>query len=194
MLFKIRRWFDVTVLKWEELRNGAVQAAVQSWTMTATPQGDPWAVKKTGKTVDGGVVLPLTPGKWLIAETIISGWTPVTPASVYITLDQYAPPGATDPVIFKNLEPVCYATITVEKNGLGTDANGGQVWLGPLAGWKITLSRPDGAMLPGHHDHRWHGQGCLPEPQAWRLQPHRDRAAGLGGCQPQPAAGDHPRL
>jgi LysM repeat protein len=90
----------------------------------------------------------MTPGKWLIAETIKSGWTPITPASVYITLDQYAPPGATDPVIFKNLEPVCYASITVEKNGLGTDANGGQVWLGPLAGWHITLSRADGAMTP----------------------------------------------
>ena len=52
------------------------------------------------------------------------------------------------PVVFKNREPVCYATITVEKNGLGTDANGGQVWLGPLAGWQITLSRPDGAIHP----------------------------------------------
>ena len=51
-------------------------------------------------------------------------------------------------MIFKNLEPVCFASITVEKNGLGTDANGGQVWLGPLAGWQITLSRPDGAMAP----------------------------------------------
>ena len=51
-------------------------------------------------------------------------------------------------MIFKNLEPVCYATITVEKNGLGTNANGGQEWLGPLAGWHITLSRPDGAMYP----------------------------------------------
>jgi uncharacterized surface anchored protein len=36
----------------------------------------------------------------------------------------------------------------VEKNGLGTDANGGQVWLGPLAGWHINLSRADGAMSP----------------------------------------------
>ena len=153
VLFKIRRWFDVTVLKWEELRNGAVQPGVD-WTMTATPQGDPWAVKDSGKTVlnpngtEASVVLTLTPGKWLIAETLKSGWTAVTPASVYITLDQYAPPGATDPVVFKNLEPVCYATITVEKIGLGTDAQGGQVWLGPLAGWHITLSRPDGAMAP----------------------------------------------
>jgi len=146
VLFKIRRWFDVTVLKWEELQNGAVQPG-SGWTITATPQGDPWAVKRTGKTdASGGVVLSLTPGTWQIAETIKSGWTPVTPASVSITLDQYAPPGAVDPVIFKNREPVCYASITVEKNGLGTDANGGQVWLGPLAGWQITLSRPDGAM------------------------------------------------
>jgi hypothetical protein len=136
------------VLKWEELRDGSVQRG-EGWTMTATPQGDPWAVKDSGDTdASGGVVLQLTPGKWLIAETVKSGWTPVTPSSVYITLDQYAPPGAGDPVIFKNLEPVCHATITVEKNGLGTDANGGQVWLGPLAGWHITLSRPDGAMAP----------------------------------------------
>ena len=51
-------------------------------------------------------------------------------------------------MVFKNLEPPCYASITVEKNGLGTDANGGTVWLGPLAGWKITLSRPDGKITP----------------------------------------------
>jgi hypothetical protein len=147
-MFKLRRWFDVTVLKWEELRDGTVRPG-EGWTITATPQGDPWGIKQTGKTdASGGVVLPMTPGKWLIQETVKSGWTPITPASVYITLDQYAPPGATDPVIFKNLEPVCHATITVEKNGLGTDANGGQVWLGPLAGWKITLSRADGAMHP----------------------------------------------
>ena len=161
VLFKIRRWFDVTVLKWEELRNGIVQPG-PGWTMTATPQGDPWAVKASGKTVLSSdpdpsqrvafVVLTLTPGTWHIAETVKSGWTPVTPASVNITLDQYAPPGATDPVVFKNLEPVCYATITVEKNGLGTRINAQQLpeqfWLGPLAGWHITLSRPDGAMTP----------------------------------------------
>ena len=148
VLFKIRRWFDVTVLKWEELRDGSVRPGAD-WTMTAYPQGDLWAIKQTGKTdASGGVVLPLTPGKWLIKETVKTGWTPITPAEVYITLDQYAPPGAVDPVIFKNLIPVCHASITVEKNGLGTDANGGTVWLGPLAGWKITLSRPDGAMRP----------------------------------------------
>ena len=49
-------------------------------------------------------------------------------------------------MIFKNREAACYAKIVVEKNGLGTDANGGTVWLGPLAGWQITLSRPDGMM------------------------------------------------
>jgi hypothetical protein len=148
VMFKIRRWFDVTILKWEELRDGSVRPGA-NWTITATPQGDPWGIKQTGKTdANGGVVLPMTPGKWLIQETVKTGWTPITPASVYITLDQYAPPGAVDPVIFKNLIPVCHASITVEKNGLGTDANGGTVWLGPLAGWQITLSRPDGAMHP----------------------------------------------
>ena len=148
VLFKIRRWFDVTVIKWEELLNGSVQPG-EGWTITATPQGDPWAVKKTVTTdATGTEVLQLTPGKWLIKETVKTGWTPITPSQVYLTLDQYAPPGATDPVVFKNLEPPCYATITVEKNGLGTDANGGTVWLGPLAGWQITLSRPDGKIAP----------------------------------------------
>ena len=148
VLFKIRRWIDVTVLKWEELRDGTVQYG-QDWTVTAYPQGDPFAVKKSGKTdANGGVVLQLTPGTWKIKETIKAGWTPITPPEVTITLDQYAPSGAGDPVMFKNQEPVCHASITVEKNGLGTDASGQQVWLGPLSGWKITLSRADGYMTP----------------------------------------------
>ena len=148
ILFKIRRWFDVTVIKWEELMDGTVQPG-EGWTITATPQGDPWAVAQTVTTdATGTAVVKLTPGKWLIKETVQSGWTPVTPSQVYLTLDQYGAPGATDPVVFKNREPVCYATITVEKNGLGTDAKGGTVWLGPLAGWQITLSRPDGKIYP----------------------------------------------
>jgi hypothetical protein len=148
VVFKIRREFDVTVLKWEEKQDGTVQPG-KDWKITATPQGDPFAVKKTGTTdASGATVVTLTPGKWLIAETIKKNWTPVTPASVYLTLDQYAAPGATDPVIFKNREPICYSSITVEKDGLGTDANGGSVWLGPLAGWQVTLSRPDGKIHP----------------------------------------------
>ncbi len=54
-------------------------------------------------------MVTLTPGKWLIAETVLKDWTPVTPSSVYLTLDPYAASGATDPVIFKNREPICYA-------------------------------------------------------------------------------------
>lgn len=148
VVFKIKREFDVTVLKWEELQDGTVQPG-EGWKITATPQGDPFAVKDTATTDDYGVgVVTLTPGKWQIAETVKKGWTPVTPASVYLTLDQYATPGAIDPVVFKNREPVCYASITVEKSGIGTDANGGSTWLGPLAGWQITLSRPDGRISP----------------------------------------------
>jgi hypothetical protein len=148
IVFKIKREFDVTVLKWEEMQDGTVEPG-EGWKITATPQGDPFAVKQTATTdASGAAVVTLTPGKWLIAETVKSGWTPVTPASVYLTLDQYAPPGATDPVIFKNREPICHASIIVEKNGIGTDANGGSVWLGPLAGWHITLSRPDGRIHP----------------------------------------------
>jgi hypothetical protein len=93
-------------------------------------------------------VLKLTPGKWIVKETVKSGWTPITPEKVWIYLDQYAPPGAGDPIVFKNGQPPCYGKIIVEKNGFGTDPNGGSVWLGPLAGWKITLSRPDGMMTP----------------------------------------------
>ena len=148
VVFKIKREFDVTVLKWEENQDGTVEPG-EGWKITATPQNDLFAIKQTETTdASGAAVVTLTPGKWLIAETVKSGWTPVTPSSVYLTLDQYAPSGATDPVIFKNREPICYAEITVEKNGLGTDANGGSVWLGPLAGWHITLSRPDGKIYP----------------------------------------------
>ena len=148
VVFKIKREFDVTVLKWEENQDGTVEPG-EDWKITATPQNDLFAIKQTETTdASGAAVVTLTPGKWLIAETVKKGWTPVTPSSVYLTLDQYAPSGATDPVIFKNREPICYAEITVEKNGLGTDANGGSVWLGPLAGWNITLSRPDGKIYP----------------------------------------------
>ena len=151
VVFKIKREFDVPVVKWEESQDGTV-ALGEDWKITATPQGDPFAVKQTATTdANGAAFVTLTPGKWLIAETVKKGWTPVTPASVYLTLDQYAPPsygGATDPVIFKNREPICHAKITVEKNGLGTNADGGSEWLGPLAGWHITLSRPDGRIYP----------------------------------------------
>ena len=37
-------------------------------------------------------------------------------------------------MIFKNREPICYAKITVEKNGMGTDVNGGSVLAGTLGG------------------------------------------------------------
>ena len=122
VVFKIKREFDVTVLKWEENQDGTVEPG-EGWTITATPQGDLFAIKQTETTdANGTAVVTLTPGKWLIAETVKSGWTPVTPSSVYLTLDQYAASGAIDPVIFKNREPICYAEITVEKNGWGTDA------------------------------------------------------------------------
>ncbi|MEZ4767029.1 MAG: SpaA isopeptide-forming pilin-related protein [Caldilineales bacterium] len=148
VLFKIRRLFDVTVIKWEELQDGTVQPG-NDWDITAFPMGDPFAVKQEETTDESGTaVLTLTPGTWLVQETVKDDWIPVTPSMVWLTLDQYAPPGATDPIVFKNHEPVCYASITVEKNGLGTDAKGGTVWLGPLAGWKITLDRPDGLMDP----------------------------------------------
>jgi hypothetical protein len=65
-----------------------------------------------------------------------------------LVLDQYAAAGAMDPVIFKNREPVCHSEIDVQKVGYGVDADGKEVMLGPLAGWKVTVSRADGTMTP----------------------------------------------
>lgn len=102
IVFKIRRVFDVTALKWEELADGAVQAG-QGWQVTYQPVNDPFAVKRTGHTdANGAVSAVLTPGTWTIYETLKAGWAPVTPSRVSITLDQYAPPGALPPVVFKN--------------------------------------------------------------------------------------------
>ncbi len=147
VVFKIKREYDVTVRKWEEKQDGTVQPG-EGWKITATPQNDPFAIKDSDETeADGTTVFTLTPGKWLIAETLKKNWSAITPPSVYLTLDPYGPTGAMDAVIFKNREPVCYPEIVVEKIGTGTDAQG-EVYLGPLAGWNMTLSRPDGTISP----------------------------------------------
>lgn len=148
IVFKIRRLFDVTVIKWEELLDGTVRPGVD-WQITFTPQGDPFVKAQTKNTdQSGGAVFTVTPGTWTVSEKVKNGWKPITPPSVKLVLDQYAPPGAMDPVVFKNLQPPCKSTIVVEKNGLGKDANGGQVWLGPLAGWSVTVARADNTMTP----------------------------------------------
>ena len=148
IVFKVRRVFGVMVVKWEELLDGTVQPG-EGWTITATPVKDPFVKPKTEKTDAGGRVgFTLTAGKWTIAETLKTGWKPITPSQVTIVLDQYAKAGAMDPVVFKNLEPVCKSKIEVQKVGYGTDADGKEVMLGPLAGWKVTVSRADGTMTP----------------------------------------------
>ncbi len=148
IVFKIRRVYEVIVIKWEELQDGSVQPG-EGWTITATPIKDLFVQAQHDDTAaDGYVGFTLTAGKWLISETVKDGWTPVTPPKVIIDLDQYGPVGARDPVVFKNREPVCYSDIVVEKMGYGTDANGGQVLLGPIAGWKVTLERVGGGMTP----------------------------------------------
>lgn len=149
IVFKIRRLFDITAIKWQERLDGTVYPG-EGWSITFAPQGDPF-VKTQTKTTDqyGSAVFTVTPGSWLVSEKVKSGWQPITPPTIKLTLDQYAPSGATDPVVFKNREPVCTGTIVVEKHGLGKeDDKGGLVWLGPLAGWNITLSRADGAIYP----------------------------------------------
>jgi hypothetical protein len=102
IVFKIRRLFDVTALKWEESPTGTVQPGV-GWRITFQPVRDPFAVLQVRTTdTSGAARATLTPGAWTLYETARYGWAPVTPAAISITLDQYAPPGAMDPVVFKN--------------------------------------------------------------------------------------------
>ena len=148
IVFKVRRVFGVMVVKWEELGDGTVQPGA-NWTITATPVKDPFVKPKTEKTDAGGRLgFTLTAGKWTLSETLKTGWKPITPSQVTIVLDQYAAAGAMDPVVFKNQEPVCKSRIEVQKVGYGTDADGKEVMLGPLAGWSVTVSRADGTMTP----------------------------------------------
>jgi hypothetical protein len=102
IVFKIRRLFDVTALKWEDLPNGTVRPG-EGWRITFQPARDPFAILQASTTdVNGAATATLTPGTWTIYETARRGWAPVTPSVLSITLDQYALPGALDPVVFKN--------------------------------------------------------------------------------------------
>lgn len=148
IVFKIRRLFDLTVLKWEELLDGTVQPGVD-WEITATPVKDPFVKSQTETTNEGGrAQFTLTPGQWIISEKVEPKWHPVTPSKVTITLDQYEAAGAINPVVFKNREPACTSEIVVEKLGFGTDAEGTEIQLGPLAGWKVTVVRADHTWPP----------------------------------------------
>jgi hypothetical protein len=148
IVFKIRRLFDLTVLKWEELLNARVQPGVE-WDITATPVNDPYVRAQTETTGQGGrAEFTLTPGKWTITEKVKAGWIPVTPSQVTIVLDQYAAAGAMPPVIFKNREPACGGKIIVRKLGFGTDLAGTEIELGPVAGWKVTVRRTDNTLPP----------------------------------------------
>jgi len=125
----------------------------EDWKITATPSNDPWLKPQTDTTeLDsdgyGSVWFTLTAGTWVVKETVKSGWTPITPSQVTLVLDQYAPAGALDRVVFKNLKPPCDSEIEVQKVGWGTDDQGAPKELGPLAGWKVTVSRADGTMTP----------------------------------------------
>ena len=148
IVFKIRRVFDLTVIKWEELLNATVQPGVD-WEITATPDGDPYVKPQTEKTdVGGRAQFVLTPGCWIISEKVKADWIPITPWQVPFCLDQYDPPGAMHPVVFKNREPVCKSKIVVQKLGYGSDAKGNEIQLGPLAGWHVTVRRADNSWPP----------------------------------------------
>jgi len=152
IVFKVRRVFGVMAVKWEEMLDGTVQPGTvrpgEGWTITATPVKDPFVKPQSAKTDAGGRVgFTLTAGKWTLAETLKTGWKAITPSQVTIVLDQYAPAGAMDPVVFKN-QQVCNSKIEVQKVGFGTGADGNEVVLGPLAGWSVTVSRADGTMTP----------------------------------------------
>ncbi len=144
IVFKIRRLVTIPVLKWEERLDGTVIPG-EDWKITATPQGDPFAKVVTATITSGQALLTLTPGTWTVAETVKSGWTPLTPATVTRVVDQYQGTGAINPIVFKNREPACHPKITVTKVGYGTNANGEREPLGTIAGWKYTVSRADGA-------------------------------------------------
>ena len=102
IVFKIRRLFDVTAQKWEELTGGAVQPG-PGWQITFQPINDPFAVLQTRTTAgDGTAVFTITPGTWLVYEWYRSGWDPLTPPQVTIKLDQYAASDQPNLVIFKN--------------------------------------------------------------------------------------------
>ena len=120
IVFKIRRVFGVMVVKWEELADGTVQPG-DDWDITATPVNDPFVKAQTDTTDEKGRTgFTLTPGTWIIREKVKAGWTPITPAQVTLTLDQYGPAGARPPVVFKNLKPACKSEIEVHKIGFGT--------------------------------------------------------------------------
>lgn len=107
IVIKIRRLFDVTALKWEELADGTVRPGAD-WQITFKPANDPFAVKQARTTdASGAANFTVTPGAWIIYERVKPGWSPVTPPSITLRLDQYAEPGALDPVIFKNRVPAC---------------------------------------------------------------------------------------
>lgn len=148
ILFKVRRVIDVTAIKFEELLDGTVDYG-EGWVITATPVNDPF-VKAVKKTTDenGEAQFLLTPGRWIIAETLKSGWKPLTPKEVTLDLDQYGLAEEQESVVFKNLQPACKSTIVVHKYGFWEDEGGMPVELGPLAGWKVTITRADGMMAP----------------------------------------------
>lgn len=102
VVFKIRRLFDVTARKWEELAGGTVQPGA-GWQITFQPVDDPFAVQQTRTTAnDGAAVFTITPGTWQVSERYRPGWTALTPPQVTIKLDSYATPGQVNTVIFKN--------------------------------------------------------------------------------------------
>jgi hypothetical protein len=102
IVFKIRRLFDVTAQKWEEMAGGAVQPG-PGWKITFQPINDPFAVVQTRTTAaDGTAIFTVTPGTWLAYEWYRSGWTPLTPAQVTLHFDPYAASGAPNLVVFKN--------------------------------------------------------------------------------------------
>ena len=157
IVFKIRRLIDITVIKWEELLNGTVQPGA-GWTIWVKPlagNGAPGQSNVTG--ANGQVTFTVTPGAWSVTEFPLTrmsapaaGWVPVWPlnGTVNLTLDDYSP---TPPqIVLKNQQPPCTAAIEVHKFGYGTDAQGGQVLLGALAGWtgNVTSAAPGAAPIP----------------------------------------------
>ena len=83
IVFKIRRLFNLTVIKWEELLDNTVQEGAD-WEIVATPVKDPFVQPQTETTdATGKALFTLTPGKWIITEKVKKNWVPVTPRPSY---------------------------------------------------------------------------------------------------------------
>jgi hypothetical protein len=158
IVFKIRRLFNLTVIKWLVQNDGSVVPGA-GWTFQVSPASDwpaPGMQSVTGG--NGQVTFQITPGTWDVDEvppfpvsTFQRVWpnpgtVPPAGGPVQLVLNDYS----TDPqpIAFKN-EVTCTGNIEIQKIGYGTDPNGNKVLLGGLAGFNVEIDDGFGHPVPG---------------------------------------------